>query len=303
MSNQIETFDAVIVGGGPGGLSAALALGRANKRVLLCDAGPRRNQTAVHMHNFVSRDGIAPEAFREVSREQLAAYPAVKLRDEGVRSITGSKGDFSVTLDSDVVRARRIVLCVGMIDELPAIEGLAERWGRSVFQCPYCHGWEHRDRPWAYLASSADKLDFARFLRGWSPRVVALTQGAFALDAERVGSLAAAGVIVEARPIVRLEGERGALSRIVVEGGSHDADALFMHPPQRHVALVDALGLELEDGYVRVDPMRRETSIPGIYAAGDLQPMVQGGQGAIFAASSALRAAAMLNHELTLGDH
>lgn len=301
-----EMMDVVIVGGGPGGLSAALALGRACKRVLLCDAGPRRNQAATQMFNFVSRDGVEPEAFRRASREQIARYPNVQLRDVGVRSIGGSKGDFAVTLDDEagsVVRARRIILCVGMIDEVPAIEGAAERWGRSIFQCPYCHGWEHRDRPWAYLALSLDKLDFSSFLRGWSPSVVALTQGAFEVTDERIAALAARGVTVDPRPIVRLEGEGGALARIVVEGGAHEVEALFVHPPQRHVPLVTALGLELEDGFVRVDPMRRETSIAGIYAAGDLQPMVQGGQGAIFAASAALRAAAMLNHELTLGGH
>jgi len=134
----------VIVGGGPAGLSAALALGRGRKSVPLCDAGPPRNATAVQVHNFVTRDGISPNDFRRIGREQLAHYPAVDVRDRAVESIAGECGAFSVALSGGleprVIKARRIILATGMIDDLPPIPGLVDAWGHSVFQCPYCHG-------------------------------------------------------------------------------------------------------------------------------------------------------------------
>ena len=146
------TFDIVIAGGGPAGLSAALTFGRARKRVLLCDAGPRRNAAATHIHTFVTRDGTPPDEFRRVAREQVRAYPSVAVHDTPVTTITGQKDAFAVTFGDDRVHARRVLLCTGLIDILPDIDGLRELWGGSVFQCPYCHGWEVRDRRFAYLS-------------------------------------------------------------------------------------------------------------------------------------------------------
>src|SRR5687768_1591765 len=135
-------YDIVIVGGGPGGLSAALALGRARKRVLLCDSGPRRNAAADQIHNFVTRDGTPPHEFRRIGRQQLATYPNVETREVPVESISGTRGAFQVRLTTGTVEARRILLCTGMIDEMLPIDGFRELWGRGIFQCPYCHGWE-----------------------------------------------------------------------------------------------------------------------------------------------------------------
>ena len=125
------SFDVAIVGGGPAGLSAALALGRARKRVLLCDAGPRRNGAATHIHNFVTRDGTPPEEFRATARQQLQRYPNVQVRNVGVQSITGTSGAFHLALTTDeVIGTQRILLCTGMVDEMLPIEGFRERWGR-----------------------------------------------------------------------------------------------------------------------------------------------------------------------------
>src|SRR5687768_10156835 len=148
------TYDVLIVGGGPAGLSAALTLGRGRKHVLLCDAGPPRNAAAEHMQNFVSRDGTPPPEFRRIAREQLEAYPNVEVRDVRIEELRGKRGNFNARLASGDVQARRVLLCAGMIDELPDLEGFRALWGTSVFQCPYCHGWEHRDRRFGVLASS-----------------------------------------------------------------------------------------------------------------------------------------------------
>lgn len=294
-------YDVVILGGGPGGLSAALALGRARRRVLLCDAGPRRNAAAEHIHNFVTRDGTPPEEFRQIGRQQLATYPNVEIRDVRVESLSGSRGTFRVDLGSESVEARRILLCTGMIDETLPIEGFAELWGKSLFQCPYCHGWENQDRRWGYLArapQAAHLLHFALQARSWTDDLTVFTDGAFEIPPETRDRLAAAGIRLETAPVVRLVARDGLLTAVELQSGSVPCDALFVHPPQRQVGVVIALGVALDDdGYVRVDPMRRETSIPGIFAAGDLASRMQG---AIHAAAAGGIAAAMITVDLAM---
>jgi len=292
-------FDIVIAGGGPAGLSAALALGRARKRVLVCDAGGRRNAAAEHVHNFVTRDGITPAAFRAVGREQLGAYPQVVIRDEAVQAIRGERGAFEVRLSGQTVTARRVLLCTGLIDEMLQVPGFRELWGRSIFQCPYCHGWELRDLRWAYLATSVEPLQhFPGVLRGWTRHVTVLTDGKLEVPQALRERFHATGVQLETRPILQLVAADGRLRHIELAGGEPLAcDALFAHPPQQQVPFVRELGLALDAyGSVQADPMTRETSIPGIYAAGDLATRMQA---AVFAAAAGMQAAAALNHELS----
>jgi thioredoxin reductase len=293
-------YDVVIVGGGPAGLAAALTLGRACRRVLLCDAGSRRNAAAVHVHNFVTRDGVTPTEFRRTAREQLAPY-AVEIRDERVLAITGERDRFDVRLEADSVQARRILLCTGMIDDLPEIEGVLELWGTSIFQCPYCHGWEIRNQRFAYLARDASALSFALLLRGWTNDVVAFTNGKFPIPDDDRAALVEGSVVIEERPIRRLTVRNDRLGHIeFTDGGPLERDALFMHPAQRQVEVVRALDLELDEkGFVQVDETTRQTPVPGIYAAGDIAAPVQGGQAAVLSAAAGMRAAAALNHELT----
>lgn len=296
------SYDVVIVGGGPAGLSAALTLGRARKRVLLCDSGPRRNAAASRIHNFVTRDGTPPDEFRRIGGQQLSTYPNVQVRETRVSGITGSKGAFQVELDADVAAARRILLCTGMVDEMLPIEGFVELWGWSIFQCPYCHGWEVRDRSWGCLASAtnaAHLLPFASMLRGWSSDVAVFVDGTFELPEETSARLRAAGVRVETSPVVRLVARERRLDVIELSNGSRvECEVLFAQPPQRQVDLVLELEVALgDDGFVRIDPMSRETSIPGIYAAGDLTTRMQG---AIHAAAAGSHGAGAVNVELTM---
>lgn len=295
-------YDVVIVGGGPAGLSAALALGRARKRVLLCDAGPRRNAAAEHIHNFVTRDGVPPDEFRRAGRLQLENYPNVEAQDVGVASVSGARGAFRVALATGTVHARRVLLCTGLIDDALPIEGFGALWGRAIFQCPYCHGWEVRDRSWGYLGRAADAshfLPFAIQMRAWTGDAVAFTGGSFDVPEEDRRQLQAAGVRLETAAVARLiAGERGLQAVELSDGARVPCEVLFAHPPQRQGELVRALGVALdESGFVQVDPMRRETSIAGIYAAGDLTTRMQG---AMFAAAAGTQAAAMINLELTL---
>jgi thioredoxin reductase len=297
-----RAYDVVIIGGGPAGLSAALALGRARKHVLLCDSGPRRNARAVHVHNFVTQDGVTPEEFRRVAREQLSHYPNVVIEDVLVHGVTGAKGAFHVVTTTRTVETRRILLCTGMIDEMLPLDGFRELWGHAVVQCPYCHGWEARDRPWGYLArpEHASHLQmFALQLRGWTNNVCVFTHGEFEVPAAAQHQLTAAGVHIEAGRISRLVARAEHLEAIELANGTRVAcELLFAHPPQHQVDVVRALAVTLDsDGFVQVDSMSRETSVPGVFAAGDLTTRMQA---AIAAAASGMQAAAMINVELTM---
>lgn len=256
--------DVLIIGGGPGGLSAALALGRARKRVVVVDGGPRRNALAVHVQNFVTRDGTSPDDFRRIAREELAR-----------------------------VSQRHA-------PRLP-IEGFRELWGYSIFQCPYCHGYEVRDQRWAFLAhptTAAHLLPFALMIRGWTSSVTVFTNDAIELPAAARAQLEAAGVRVETAPIARLAADGTRLTGIALAGGTIvPADALFTHPPQQQTELVRSLDLALDDGYVKVEPTKRETWTPGIYASGDLTTR---GQAAILAAASGMQAAAAITVDLAM---
>jgi thioredoxin reductase len=293
-----ELYDTVIVGGGPAGLAAALTLGRARRRVLLCDSGARRNARAEQIHNFVTRDGTPPAEFRRIGRQQLQTYPNVQARDVRVESIAGQRGDFSLRLPTETVAARRVLLCTGMLDELLPIDGFAELWGHAVFQCPYCHGWEAQDQRWGYLAREAQTLDFALKLRAWTRDVIVFTGGAVQVPEELLARYRVAGIRVEAAPLRRLRARDGRLEAVeLAQGGEVPRDVLFAHPPQHQVPLVGALGLELDEhGCIRVDAMTRETSVPGIYAAGDLTTKMQW---AVAAAAAGGHAGAMISHELT----
>jgi thioredoxin reductase len=287
-------FDVLIAGGGPAGLQAALTLGRARKRVLVADGGPRRNAPADHMNNFVSRDGIAPTDFRREARAQLAKYPNVSFHDEQIVTITGLRGDFR----AGAIRARRVLLATGLVDQPPEWENLAPLWGHSVFQCPYCHGWEARERRWGYYAPDATIPHVGPFvmqLRGWSAEVTLFTDN---LGDEMRSRLLAAKIQIESASVTRLVSTGQQIEAVELAGGRRVlCEALLMHPPQTQVELVRALGVVLDDeGFVKTDPMTRETSIPGIYAAGDLATR---GQAAVLAAAAGMQAAVAINVELT----
>jgi thioredoxin reductase len=305
-------LDVVIAGGGPAGLNAALVLGRARRRVLVCDAGPPRNAPVAHLHGFLSRDGLPPAELRRIGREQLHAYGGVEVREVQVAAAaTAGDGEgFAVTL-ADGMReaARRLLLATGVVDQLPAIDGLAALWGRGVFNCPYCDGWEVRDQPLAVLGADPRAFQLALQLTRWSGDVVWCSNGPLPTSLQEAGpaKLAARGVRLHQDSIVRLEGGDGQLARIVFASGAPlERRAAFLHPPTRQRSdLPGQLGCSLlEDGSVSVGELG-QTSVPGVYAAGDMarRPTmpVPGAQVVIAAAEGAIAAVA-IDQDLLLHD-
>lgn len=270
-----DAYDAIVVGGSFAGLSAALQLARARRRVLVVDAGRPRNRFSQAAHGFLGQDGTPPSAILETARAQLQAYPTAELRaGEAVQARTGD-GEVEVTLASGAtLRGRRLVLATGVVDELPDVPGLAERWGRTVLHCPYCHGYEVAGRRLGVLATSARIVHQALLLPDWSNDVTLFTNGAVALDAEQRAALAARGVRVDTRPVDAVVGDAPKLDGVRLRDGEVVAlDALFtMGRTCMASPLAEQLGCAIDEGpvgpVIRTDE-RKETTVPGVYAAGD----------------------------------
>ncbi len=293
--------DVIVIGGGTAGMSAALVLGRARRRTLVLDGGPPRNAPSPAAHGVFTRDGTPPAELLRVAREQLAPYPSVEVRGLAARSARGAVDGFSLELaDGSEARARRLLLAVGVRDELPPIEGLAALWGRGALHCPYCHGWEVRDEPLAVLARGALAMELVPLLLQWSRDVVLCTHGPAELEPADQAALARNGVPVIETPIARLEG-RDRLERIVFADGRVEARrGLFLKPPQAVGSDLPArLGCALtETGHLATGP-DHQTTVPGVYAAGDAASPFQQ---VVLAAASGAHAAILLNRDLARED-
>ncbi|MFE1315103.1 NAD(P)/FAD-dependent oxidoreductase [Streptomyces sp. NPDC058755] len=300
-----ETYEVVVVGGGAAGLSAALVLGRARRRTLVVDAGEPRNAPSAHMQGYLSRDGMSPAEFLAVGREEIARYGVELVRDRVVDA-TGDE-DFTVVLASGrTVSARQLVVATGLKDELPPVPGIAERFGRDVIHCPYCHGWEARDRATGVLASSPMSVHQALMVTQWSKDVrfflheVRETE----LTDEDRRRLAAAGVTVVPGAVAEvLAGEDRLTGVRLADGTVHDREVLYVAPravPQND--LLVRLGAELREtpfGSFPVIDERGLTTVPGLWAAGNAGGFAEQ---VVNAASRGYRAGAAINGELLFAD-
>lgn len=269
------THDAIVVGGSFAGLSAAMQLARARRRVLVIDAGRPRNRFAHASHGFLGQDGRAPAAIVEDARAQVLAYPTAGFVAGEAEHARPMEDGFEIALTSgETLRASRLVLATGVVDELPEVEGLRERWGVTVLHCPYCHGYEVADGRLGVLATSPLSMHQALLVPDWSARVTLFTNGAFAPDAEQRAALDARGVRVEERPVRALLGPTPRLDGVrLADGETVPLDALFTASRTRMASpLAEQLGCAFDDGMsgpiVRTTELR-ETTVPGVYAAGD----------------------------------
>ena len=271
-------FDCVIVGGGAAGLSAALVLGRARRRTLLVDAGGQSNRPSPGVGGLLGHDGRPPAELYALGRAELAAYPTVTIRDDTVRDAAGTQDAFALDLAAGGrVSARRVLLATGMDYVHRPLDGAAERWGRSVFHCPFCHGWEHRDGPLCALdADPQTGVHRALLLRLWSDDVTLLTDGPGALDDAERARLTAARVAIDERPVAGLRGPGDALEAVRFgDGTERRCTGLLVGVVLRQrAALAGRLGVALaEPGPLARDAIAVDatfaTNVAGVYAAGD----------------------------------
>jgi thioredoxin reductase len=263
--------DAVIVGGGPAGLSAALVLGRARRRVLVLDTGRPANAVSKRIGGLLAQGGLAPTDLRRAGREQLADHPNVEVRGAEVIDAHHVAGGLAVRLDDGThVRTGSLVLAHGLRYDPPPLPGIEALWGSSVFHCPFCDGWEVRDRPLAVHGAGPEAARSALVVSTWSRDVVLCTDGPARLDGERA-ALARAGVRMREEPIRRLTGRDGRLDEIeFMDGPAERREALFVRTNRGQPnGLAAALGCRLTSaGTIAADGDGR-TGVPGVYAVGD----------------------------------
>jgi thioredoxin reductase len=289
---EVSSYDVVVVGGGAAGSSAALVLGRARRRVAVVDAGAPRNAAATNMQGFLSRDGMSPAAFLAAGRAEATGY-GVELVDDRVVAVDPG---FVVRLAGGrVLNARRILVATGVLDELPGIAGVRERWGRDLLHCPYCHGWEVRDEPLGVLGTVPGSVQHAQLVRQWSDDVAFFVHTYDLSEAEQA-QLEARGVQIVRGEVARLVVDDDRLSGVeLTDGRVFARTAVFIRPHNvpRADGLVAGLRCEVDEtGFVVVDETGR-TSTAGVWAAGnvvDPRAQVIGAAGAGSAAAIAINA-------------
>jgi thioredoxin reductase len=264
-----QRYDVVVIGGGAAGLSAALVLGRARRRVAVVDAGSPRNAPAAQMHGFLSRDGMPPRELLATGRAEVARYGVAVVEDAVVAIDPG----FVLRLAGGRrLRARRVVVATGVGDELPDVPGVRERWGRDLLHCPYCHGWEVRDQPLGVLGTIAGSVQHALLVRQWSEDVVFFAH-TYALTDDERAQLDARGIRVEPGPVARLVVEDDRLRGVELGDGRVVArSAVFVRPGNaaHRDGLLAGLGCEVDEaGFAVVDATGRTTAA-GVWAAGNV---------------------------------
>ncbi|MET9073792.1 NAD(P)/FAD-dependent oxidoreductase [Streptomyces sp. NPDC004232] len=299
-------YEVVVVGGGAAGLSAALVLGRARRRTLVVDAGEPRNAPSAHMQGYLSRDGMSPAEFLAVGREEIARYGVELVRDRVTDAARDGEG-FTVRLaQGRTAHARHVVIATGLKDELPGVPGLAERFGRDVVHCPYCHGWEVRDRPTGVLATSPLSVHQALMVTQWSDDVRLFLHEVAESELTDVDlrRLAAARVAVVPGRVTGLVVADDRLTGVrLADRTVHEREVLYAAPRAvpRDDLLIE-LGAELREtpfGSYPVIDERGLTTVPGLWAAGNASGFAEQ---VINAASRGYRAGAAINGELLMAD-
>jgi thioredoxin reductase len=271
--------------------------------VLLCDTGTPRSWASKEMHGFLTRDGVAPAQFRRLAHKELSRYPSVVFRAAEVTAAARTaRGHFDVTIGKHRrVRSRKLLIATGVFDHVPALEGIEQFFGTSVFQCPYCDGWEARDAPIAVFGKRRRGFEMARAMTAWSSDIVLCTDGAARLSATEKSHLQRNAIPIIEERIARLEGARGQLREILFRGGRRlQRSAMFFDTPaSSQSTLAQSLGCQFaRHGGVKCG-QHEATSVPGVFVAGNI---IKDVQLAIVAAAEGTRAAFGINRALTRED-
>jgi thioredoxin reductase len=295
-------LDVLIVGGGPAGLNAALVLGRARRNVLVCDAGEPRNSKSGGVHGFLTRDGVAPGDMRRIGREELHSYPSVRLEEAWVTDVGHNGSHFEATLErGGRVASRKLLLAPGVEPKLPPLERARELYGRGLFDCPYCDGWELRDQPIAIYGRGERAKAFALQLLGWTSDIVICSDGPAefgACDREEVGHL---GIRIVEDRLAELESDGELLTAIRFADGRRFARRalFFVAGSPEPSPLLRKFGCEFDDKGNVLTGSCETTTVPGLYVAGDASRRIDF---AIVAAAEGAMAAVSINRELLAED-
>lgn len=267
-----QLFDVIIIGGSYAGLSAALSLGRSLRNVLVIDNGNPCNRQTPHSHNFLTNDGINPFTIREKAKEEVLKYPSVHFMADTVIDIEPGKTSFNViTKDSGTLRCKKIIFATGVIDTIPNIEGFSDCWGKSILHCPYCHGYEVKNKKLGVLGNGDMGFELAKTICHWGSNLTLFTNGTSTLSPEEVQLLNKNGIMVMENEIEAIIHEDGYIKSLKFSDTDDEyIDALFTQLPFiQQSDIPEKLEIECtEHGFIKVDKSM-ETSIKGIYAAGD----------------------------------
>lgn len=295
-------YDAIIVGGGPAGLSAALILGRCLRSVLVCDAGHPRNASSHALHAYLTREGISPLDFLQTARDELKKFEKVSIVQCEVTKATRRDGQFEVTLlDGRIFQSRKLLLATGVVDVIPKIHGIMDFFGKSVFNCPYCDGWEVRHQKLAVYGKAHRGLKLAKSLKTWSNDILLCTDGPSGLSKEDCEVLERNNIQLVDHKIIRLEGDDGRLKKIIFENGDvSEREAMFFNTESY---IRSRLLEQFECNFSEEDGVERgkyeKTEIPGLYVAGNILREVQL---VIVAAAEGAQAAFGINSALAKED-
>lgn len=296
---QDNLYDVVIIGGSYAGLSAAMALGRALRNVLIIDSGLPCNRNTPHSHNFLTRDGSTPAALAAVALEQVLAYPTITLcRELGLKTEQSAEGFLTTTTSGAQYRSRKLILATGIKDLMPEIAGLSDCWGISVIHCPYCHGYEYHGKPTAILANGDTAYELGKQLSNWTKKLYLLTNGAATLSEEQGTVFQQLGIEIIEQPVAQLQHTDGYLQEIVFDNASPlTVPVMYARLPfEQHSSIAADLGCQYtQQGHVQVDAMQM-TTVAGVYACGDNSSGMRSVAQAVYAGTLA---GAALNRELT----
>ncbi len=293
-------YDVIIVGGSYAGLSAAMALGRSLRKVLILDSGLPCNRQTPHSHNFITQDGEKPGVIADIARAQVLQYDTVKIINDLAVSTSKIESDFEVTTqDGTRLRARKLIFATGIQDSMPPIKGFAECWGISVVHCPYCHGYELRNVRTGIIANGERAIHLASLVHNLTREVTVLTSGKSELTSEQVAKLAEHNIGIVETAISEIEHRQGYVQSVVFNDGNKTAfEAVYAAIPfTQHSDIPVALGCELTDqGYIKVDGSQK-TTVDGVFACGDNSSMMRSVANAVYTGNIT---GAMVNRELTL---
>ncbi|HYG38213.1 MAG TPA: NAD(P)/FAD-dependent oxidoreductase [Cytophagales bacterium] len=291
-------FEVIIVGGSYAGLSAAMALGRSLRDVLILDSGNPCNKQTPHSHNFITQDGETPSSISNKAKAQVLSYPTVHfINNKALNARKTGQGFMVETETGEVFQGKKLLFTTGVADIMPEIPGFAECWGISILHCPYCHGYEVRNHKIGLLGNGDMGYEFAKFINNWSKDLVLFTNGKATLSNEQINKIKGHNILLVEDPIKSIEHNAGQMQNIVFTNNrKFSVSAMFARVGfKQHSDIPEKLGCEItEQGFIKVDDFNR-TTVPGVYAAGDNTTMLRA---VSQAAASGTKSGAIINKEL-----